>query len=143
MVEPTYVVYACTRETFRPSALYPVRWLEPDRDYELAQAFWPTAVPLSREAWTEAYQLGYQYGALIEREHILSLAAVWRNAPTTWEVAAVRTHPAARRLGYAKTIVSFVTQHILAAGKMATCTTDAGNLAMQRTAESVGFYRVR
>lgn len=142
MRKPPSVVYACTDETFHPCILYPVRWLEQYRDYELAQAFWPASVPLSREHWNEAHQMGYKYCGVIEQDRLVAVAAEWQNAQTSWEVAAVHTCPEYQRQGYAKTVVSFVTRRILAAGKMATCTTASGNLAMQRTAESVGFYRI-
>jgi hypothetical protein len=39
-------------------------------------------------------------------------------------------------------VVSLVTAHILDVGRRATCTTAQDNLAMQRTAESVGFVRI-
>ena len=45
-----------------------------------------------------------------------------------------------RRRGYGQAVVSFVTGHILAAGRLATCSTSSDNLAMQRMAEAFGFY---
>jgi predicted GNAT family acetyltransferase len=119
-----------------------VRWLDWDLDFSLAQAMWPEALPLTRATWDEARALGYRYCGAIEQGYIRAIAAVWRYSEMAWEVAAVRTLPEARRQGYAKAVVSFVTAHILDAGKRATCTTGEDNLAMQRTAESVGFCRI-
>jgi len=58
-----------------------------------------------------------------------------------WEVAAVSTAPASRRRGYGKAVVCFVTAHILEQGRKATIFSDSTNVAMRKTAESVGFYR--
>jgi len=143
-----------------------VRWLDWESDYDLASTIWPEEFPLELGTWQEARQLGYRYCGVVERQHVerrrverrhverrrvderpvggqrlLSIAAVWRYSETAWEVAAVRTQPDARRQGYAKAAVSFVTAHILDSGRRATCTTGADNVAMQRTAESVGFVR--
>jgi ribosomal protein S18 acetylase RimI-like enzyme len=129
----------CTREQFRPSASDRVRWLDWDRDYVLASAFWPPDLPLTRETWDEARVLGYHYCAIVEDDKVASIAAEWRYADDAWEVAAVGTAPAYRRRGYARSVVSFVTAQILDAGRVATCTTGCENIAMVRTAESVGF----
>jgi RimJ/RimL family protein N-acetyltransferase len=135
-----YVHYECTRATFQPNTSHRVRWLDWERDYDLASTIWPDEHPLDRETWLEARELGYRYcGVVVEGTRLLAIAAVWRYSETTWEVAAVRTQPDARRRGYSKAAVSFVTAFILDSGRRATCTTGADNLAMQRTAESVGF----
>ena len=142
MPTPQEVRYECTRETFHPAERSLVRWLDWDRDLSLAQALWPATCPLTPATWREARELGYRYCGAIEHGRIQSIAAVWRYSETAWEVAAVRTLPEARRQGYAQAVVSFVTAHILDAGRRATCTTSWDNVAMQRTAESVGFYRI-
>jgi GNAT superfamily N-acetyltransferase len=141
------VRYECTPQSFRPGVRLPgvryaVRWLNWDRDFSLAQAMWPEAFPLTRATWDEARALGHRYCGAIEQGRIRAIAAVWRYSETAWEAAAVRTLPEARRQGYAQAVISFVTAHILDAGKWATCTTGEENVAMQRTAESVGFYRI-
>jgi len=123
-----------------------VRWLDWERDYALASTTWPDEHPLDRETWQEARQLGYRYCGVVARRpaggvRLLSIAAVWRYSESAWEVAAVRTQPDARHCGYARAVVSFITAHILDSGRRATCTTGADNVAMQRTAESVGFFR--
>ena len=84
---------------------------------------------------------GYEYAAIIAEGQIVSIAAVWRYSDDAWEAAAVSTNPESRRKRYAKTVVSFVSASILASGRKATCLTRSDNVAMQRTAESVGFYR--
>jgi GNAT superfamily N-acetyltransferase len=146
-----HVRYECTPQSFRPDerpadaaagARYAVRWLDWDRDFTLAQALWPEAFPLTRATWDESRKLGYRYCGAIDRGRIWAIAAVWRYSETAWEAAAVRTLPEGRRQGYAKAVVSFVTANILDAGRRATCTTGDDNLAMQRTAESVGYYRI-
>lgn len=145
--QPRYAHYECTPATFRPNTDHPVRWLDWERDYLLARTMWPEGSPLTRETWLEARELGYRYcGVVVEqpggKSRLLSIAAVWRYSETAWEVAAVRTRPDARRKGYAKATVSFVTADILECGRRATCTTGPDNVAMQRTAESVGFVRL-
>jgi GNAT superfamily N-acetyltransferase len=129
-----------------------VRWLDWGRDYALACTIWPDEFPLDRETWQEARELGYRYAGVVGRrpvdgrydgaERLLAVAAVWRYSEEAWEAAAVCTQPDVRRRGYAKAVVSFVTAHILASGRRATCTTGLDNVAMQRTAESVGFARL-
>jgi len=138
MEEPKYVNLECTQQTFRPCILYPVRWLDVEQDYELARAIW--FQPLSLESWQDFQVQGYRYCAAIEEGRIVSLAAAWRYSEAAWEAAAVHTVSEARRRGYGKSVVSFVTGHILEAGRVATCLTAAENLPMQRTAMSVGFY---
>ena len=146
------VHYECTRATFQPEIRYPVRWLDWERDYALASTIWPDEFPLTQETWREARELGYRYAGVVAcrpagrrpsgRERLLAIAAVWRYSEEAWEAAAVRTQPDVRRRGYARAVVSFVTAHILQSGRRATCTTGSDNVAMQRTAEGVGFVRV-
>src|ERR671922_2897195 len=138
-----YIEYECTRQTFRLWPFSAVRWLDWDTDYSLAQSMWPESLPLTQEIWQQARREKYTYCAVIEGNQIQSMAAVWKYSDTAWEVAAVGTRPAMRRRGYAKAVVSFVTAYILDAGRLATCSTASDNIAMQRTAESIGFYPVR
>ena len=135
-----HVLYECTNETFQPRMPHPVRWLDWYEDYELARTMWPESLPLTRETWLEARELGYTYCGAIAGGEIEAIAAVWRYSETAWDVAAVRTRTESRRCGYARSVVSFVTAYILASGRLATCSTNRDNLAMQRTAESVGFH---
>ncbi len=139
MSDTRHVNHECTAETFRPSMPHPARWLDVEQDFELVRDYWNG--PLTNEEWVQFRSDGYFYCAAIFEGQVISLAAEWRYSQTAWEVAGVRTIPEARRNGYGKSVVSFVTAHILASGRKATCLTMADNLAMQRTAESVGFYR--
>lgn len=139
-----YLNLTCTRDTFRPSLTSDVRWLDWEADSERARALWSSDGHTFtdkewEELWAGARSEGYRYCAVIEGEAIASVAAVWRYSDEAWEAAAVYTAPTFRRRGYAKSVVSFVTAHILDAGRLATCHTDVDNLAMARTAEAVGF----
>ena len=131
----------CTRATFHPIQNYPVRWLDWDADFILAQEFVPEKAPLTREVWDDSRRDGYQFCAVIEKERIVAWAAAWRYSEKAWEVAAVRTHPEYRRRGYGQTVVSFVTGYILENGRLATCLTRSSNDTMQKTAMSVGFVK--
>jgi hypothetical protein len=133
------VRYYCSWNTFTPVILYPVRWLEMEDDYERAKRIWPERYPLAKADWIEAHTLGYRYCAILEADQVVAIAAIYRNAVSSWEAAAVRTRVGAQRRGCGMSVVSFVTQAILQAGKFATCTTGADNIAMQRTAERVGY----
>ncbi len=137
----TYCSLICTHESFRPSDCSRVRWLDWEQDYPLAQAYWPQDPPLTREDWEQNRANGFHYCAIVEHEAIAALAAVWTYSETHWEVAAVSTAPAFRQRGYGKAVVCFATAHILEQGRKATILTDNTNVAMRKTAESVGFYR--
>lgn len=137
------VTMECTQRTFRPVEPVGVRWLDREREYPLAQVFWPQDVPLSREDWDDAHIHGYGYCGVVEEGRIASIGAVWTYAPDKWEVAAVRTRQDRRCRGLATRVVSFATGHILASGRIATCTAEPGNVAMIRVAEGVGFRRTQ
>jgi hypothetical protein len=137
------IEYECTRSTFRPANMAGVRWLNWDRDYDLARSMWPEVAPLSLADWYQTRQEQFTYCAVVEAQAIHAMAAVWKYCDTAWEVAAVSTKPAMRLRGHGKAVVSFVTAYILEAGKLATCSTAIDNIAMQRTAEAVGFCRRR
>ncbi len=131
----------CDPKTFRPVDHSGVRWLDTERDYPLAAEFWPREIGLSLQDWQDARNQGYRYCAIVEGGRIVSLGAVWKYSRDRWEVAAIRTAPEFRGRGYAKRIVSFVTEHILASGRVPTCTVSAENVAMIRVVESVGFRK--
>jgi predicted GNAT family acetyltransferase len=96
---------------------------------------------LERVDWEQNRAEGFRYCAIVEQETIAALAAVWAYSETHWEVAAVSTAPASRKIGYGKAVVCFVTAHILEHGRKATLLTDSTNAVMLKTAQSVGFYR--
>ena len=139
MPELAYLNYICTTETFQAQPRYPVRWLDWEQDYLLAQSMWPPHQPLTVDTWAEAEREGYQYCAAIQHHRAIAMAAVWRYSSVAWEVAAVVTQPAYRRQGYGLAVVSFATAAILAAQRVATCTTPITNTAMQRTADGLAF----
>lgn len=108
---------------------------------EAAQDIWPEQHPLTRDIWQTARRDRYQYCGAFTGGRLVACAAVWMYCERAWEVAAVRTRPEYRRHGYGKSVVSFVTSHILGKGRLATWLTAETNTAMRRTAESVGFYQ--
>jgi predicted GNAT family acetyltransferase len=116
-------------------------WSQADwEDYfRTADGMWPGLAPLSREEWDTAHAQGYTYCAALVEGRAVAIAAVWRRSEDEWEVAAVGTAPAFRRRGYGKAVVSFVADHILRRGRAATIGFRTSNVAMRRTAESVGF----
>ena len=136
-----YCSLICTANSFRPTDCSRVRWLDWENDYPLARACWPQDAPLSREDWEQNRLEGFRYCAIVEQEAIVALAAVWTYSQTHWEVAAVSTAPAFRQRGCGKAVVSFITAHILEQGRTATILADDSNVAMLKTAQSVGFYR--
>lgn len=135
-----YCSLICTPDSFRPTDCSRVRWLDWENDYPLARAYWPQDPPLSREDWEQNRADGFRYCAIAENGAIAALAAVWTYSPTHWEVAAISTAPASRKMGFGKAVVCFVAAHILEQGRKATLLTDSRNVAMLKTAQSVGFY---
>ncbi len=134
------ILFSCSRERFTPADFSLVRWLDKEADYELARWHWEQCnSPLSRSTWLKAHEFGYEYAAILEEGKAVSIAGVWRFSEDAWDVAAVGTLPAWRRKGYARQVVSFITETILRAGRLATCSTDETNMAMIATAKSVGF----
>jgi len=129
----------CTTDTFRPVSFDHVRWLDWDRDFTRAQAFWPSDKPLTRDIWDGARDEGYTYCAIVLDGQVVSMAARYCYADDEWMVAAVGTHAEFRRRGFGQKVVSFITADILDTGRLATCFTAEDNVAMIRTAESVGF----
>lgn len=137
------VRFTCSQKDFIPVACHPVRWLDLESDYKLAEAYWGAyGQALSDDQWQKAHGFGYQYAAILEAGRIVSSAGVWRFSEDCWEVAAVSTLEDFRRRGYARQAVAFVTRYILEAGKLATCSTGEANSAMIATAKSVGFRLV-
>ena len=137
------IYFTCTRQEFVPVENSGVRWLEPDRDYELARTFWAAyQSDLSYERWAKAHEFGYQYAAVVEDGKIISCAGVWRFSDDAWDVAAVSTLTNFRRRGYSKRVVAFIAAYILEAGRVATCSTGDINIAMIATAKSVGFKEI-
>jgi len=137
------VRYRCTSDTFISADTSEVRWLIPGKDTELMDDYLrPRGFAWLEEDWVDALKAGYSYCAVIKDNKIVSTAAVWKYSEGAWEVAAVHTLDEYQRRGLGAKVVSFVAQYILENHKIATCTTRADNMAMRKTAESVGFYLV-
>ena len=131
----------CDAQAFCPVLEHTVRWLDWDDDYQIATTAFQRD-GLSREDWSRVRGLGFEYCAVLEGDQAVARAAVWRGVPSAdrrWEVAAVWTREDRRGCGMAKSTVSFVSEHILATGRVATLHTQPTNVAMLRAATSVGF----
>ena len=138
--QPESIGMVCTAETFRPCYTVDVRWLDWDEDFELARELWARAeYDLSKDEWLSFRDSGYTYCGVVVDGRIASRAAVFTRTKTEWEAAAVWTLDGYQHRGYAKSVVSFVTQSILDSGHLATCHTDHDNAAMIATARGVGF----
>lgn len=140
------IAYKCTAETLLPFvSKYQVRWLDWDKDIHLAHELWKMSIPdfeSFRMMWNETREQDYHFCAIIEENKIIARAAVWRYSNAAWELAAVYVREEQYYMkGYGKSVCSFATEAILDAGRTATCHTDISNIAMQRTAESIGYFR--
>lgn len=110
-----------------------------DKDFALVRAFKP--FPLSRQQWERSRHEGYSYCVVVENGEIVSWAGEKRLSDEVGEVVEVETVPPWRRKGYGKAVTSFATSHILEVCRLAMCKTRDDNLAMIRTAESIGYKR--
>lgn len=138
-----HIELVCDRDSFVPRRDSRVRWLDWDADYPLAKRAWAeVGLALTIEDWHNARDSGYTYCGIVEDGVLVSVAAVWTYSDRAWEVAAVRTNADHRCRGLATAVVSFVTEHILSNGRLATCHTGRDNRAMQKTAQAVGFMVV-
>ena len=126
----------CTAPAFRPFQLHAVRWLDWDRDFDLAVGIDGAVTP---ETWLWTKENGFQYCAVVEGDRALARAAVWTYSDRCWEVAAVRTREEFRGRGMAKSVVSFVTARILGEGRVPTLHTQPTNVAMLGAANAIGF----
>ncbi|MBM3238313.1 GNAT family N-acetyltransferase [Candidatus Poribacteria bacterium] len=130
-----------TETLLKPISTEGVRWLTAG-DLPLIQAYWWADVePWTLEEWCDLAAQGYRYCGLIIDGKLVSMCGVEERNATEWEVIAVGTRPDCRRRGYARQVVAFAAQSIVAAGRVATYTARSTNVASQRTAEAVGFIR--
>ncbi len=134
----TDVALWCSFGKFRPVRGRAARWLDWTKDFDLATTAWWSPA-LTRESWLSARDRGFRYCAVVEEDVVVARAAVWQYSDALWEAAAVWTREDRRGRGLAKTTVSFVTGHILVAGRIATLHTQPDNLPMLGAARSVGF----
>lgn len=136
MVPKHIAKYIMTKENFRPFLLEGIRWLVLEGDFELMKEFWN----MNQDDWNKARELGYTYCAIIVENRIASVAAVWKYSEEKWEVAAVNTRAEFLNRGFAKRVVSFATEYVIANNKTPTISTDANNMAMRKVAESIGYH---
>lgn len=139
-MDEEWAAYRCTTATFVPHRRHDVRWLDPEADRALLDGVW--SVPLTDADLARWSAEGTCYAGVVEDGVIVSIAARFAWAEESWELGAVRTKEAHRGRGLARSACTFVTAHILGAGKVATCHTLATNVAMRRVVESLGFTRI-
>lgn len=142
------VRFVCTRETYVParnSQGLEIGWLGPS-DYSLALEAWRLrgGVP-TREQWELSWPTdGYRFAGIVAEGRLLSIAAAlsWKPpSPTSWELGGVWTREAARLQGLGTAVCSFVTAHILASGRLATCNTTRSRPAMIGVVRRLGYQR--
>jgi RimJ/RimL family protein N-acetyltransferase len=134
------VSLVCTPETFMPAPDPRVRWFNQETDFALARESWEAkGLPLTRGDWHEWHRQGYRYCGIVEDQRLVAFAAAWEYSPTAWELAAVQTREGYRSQGFARAVCSFVTAHVLASGRRATCSTRIDNVPMLRVATNLGF----
>lgn len=129
-----FAKYEIGPSEFSPVNYDNVRWLSQD-DFRYMYEF----CNMSLETWNGAKEAGYTYCAVIEDDKTISIAAVWKYSPDKWEAAAVNTRKGYENMGFAKQVVSFVTDYILSQNKIPTLTTCENNIPMRRVAEKLGF----
>lgn len=139
-VPETEVAYRCDSESFTPSRRHAVRWLDPEADLELVMDHWRRSGRsiCSEDLHARAAE-GFTYAGVVEDGVLVARAARWTYSDAAWELAAVATIGDRRGEGLARSVCSFVTEAILAGGRLATCHTHADNTAMRRVAESIGY----
>ena len=112
-------------------------------DYDMLNEFFGAhdkSLMCSKEEYFDGFDMAaWQDYAIIENGKMIARAAIWQRSEDGWEVAAVSTVPEYRRMGYGEAVVRYCLSKILEAGKTATCTTRAGNIAMIKTALKAGF----
>jgi GNAT superfamily N-acetyltransferase len=143
MLDSSFVYFTCSQADLLAIDTHGVRWLDQDHDYELARNYWAAFNQnLRMSTWHKAHEYCYEYAANLENNWITATAAVWRFSETTWDVAAVSTLPDYRRQGRSRATIAFVTAHILEAGRVASCCTNANNQAAVAAILSVGFHPI-
>jgi predicted GNAT family acetyltransferase len=99
-------------------------------------------VSTSHDVWNRWYDEGTEYFCLFEQGKPVARCAIERYSEDKWEAADVRVAPAYRCNGYAKQVVCYVTECILAFGKTATCSTIPDNTAMLNVIRSLGYTEI-
>ncbi len=135
--------YVCDVQSFQPAQTRDARWLDTEDDFAVLQHFHETRDPSGQPfSWADAVkwkESGFTDAGIIEGGVLVSRAALWIYSEDAWELAGVFTVPTARGAGLSRSVSTFVTSAILEAGRLATCHTAPGNVAMRRLAESLGY----
>jgi predicted GNAT family acetyltransferase len=147
-VSESSTAYKCDIDSFKPDQRHQVRWLQAlttdaDGDFDLLAEFERRrGQTLSPDDLRTVTDKGFTYAAVIQHGAIVARAAQWTYSDESWELAAVFTVEGRRGEGLARSVCTFVTAFILAAGKVATCHTPESNIGMRRVAESLGFIAI-
>ncbi len=96
---------------------------------------------VSQADWKKWLDEGTEYYLLFVDGKPVSRCAIERYSSDAWEAADVKTTAEYRNKGYSKEIVFYVTKKILEQGKTATCRTLAGNSAMLKVIDALGYKR--
>jgi predicted GNAT family acetyltransferase len=143
-VSESSIAYRCDIDSFQPAQRHEVRWLDAPRtdgdgDFELLAEF---ERHRGQTLSLDDVRTGFTYAAVVQDGSIVARAARWSYSDESWELAAVFTVERRRGEGLARSVCSFVTAFILAAGKVATCHTPESNIGMRRVAESLGYTAI-
>jgi predicted GNAT family acetyltransferase len=146
-VSESSIAYRCDIDSFKPDQRHEVRWLDAlsdvDGDFDLLAEFERhRGQTFSREDLRTVTDQGFTYAAVVQDGAIMARAARWDYSDESWELAAVFTLERRRGEGLARSVCTFVTGFILAAGKVATCHTPESNTGMRRVAESLGYTAI-
>jgi len=96
--------------------------------------------PIKDKQFREMYRKGIARYCLLYHDGLpVARGAVEPYSEHAWEAADIRTANAYRGRGFAKEMLRFLTQHILAQGKIATCRTEEDSFAMQTVIKFVGY----
>ncbi len=96
---------------------------------------------VSQSDWEKWNKDGTEYYLLFVDGKPVSRCAIEKYSNDKWEAADVRTAPEYINKGYSKEVVAYVTRKILEQGKTATCRTLAGNSAMLKVIDTLGYKR--
>ena len=134
--------FITTGEGFQRQQTDGVKWWALDDWAEAGKAYngmWPGQEFWPQGEWRDLYAQGYRYCAFVRDGRSLAMAGLWPRSEREWEVIAVGTAPTCRSRGYAKAVVTFVTDEILSHGRSATITTRCDNIPMLRVIDYLGF----
>ncbi|MCA1596817.1 MAG: RNA methyltransferase [Chloroflexi bacterium] len=130
--------YFATEKTFIPYDTYPARAIG-DSDYPLVRGQW------SESVWNELLAEGYCFHACDADEELSALCFHWEVEPWRNEVHGLQAAKDFAR-PFAECAISSATAHVLAAGKVATCTANRDDddraLGAFRRVGYRKFYRI-